>query len=86
MKFFEHVKEWLQLSNEDKLNCYAAISNKFDLPIMAIEKDWWVVHTLSLIFSMLYANALIFKNLIHPEISAQWYLNYLEINPIRTNP
>jgi predicted nucleotidyltransferase component of viral defense system len=61
MNDFTHLKEWLRLSDDEKLNCYAVISNKFDLPIMAIEKDWWVVHTLSLIFSMPYANALIFK-------------------------
>ncbi|GAP72939.1 nucleotidyl transferase AbiEii/AbiGii toxin family protein [Candidatus Symbiothrix dinenymphae] len=61
MNDFAHVKEWLQLSDEDKRNFYAVISDKLKLPMMAIEKDWWVVHTLSLIFSMPYANALVFK-------------------------
>ena len=55
------LKSWLQLSDATKLNVYTETGRKIGLPAMAIEKDWWVVHTLALIFSMECAPALIFK-------------------------
>ena len=56
-----HLKHWLQLTDETKLNIYTQTGLRMGLPAVAIEKDWWVVHTLSLIFSMECAPALIFK-------------------------
>ena len=61
MADFEHIKEWLRLSDNDKLACFRAISDKYDLKIPAVEKDWWVTHSLAVIFSMPYAKSLIFK-------------------------
>ncbi|MDR0833885.1 MAG: nucleotidyl transferase AbiEii/AbiGii toxin family protein [Candidatus Symbiothrix sp.] len=57
----EALKEWLKLPDTDKLKLFLEVEREMALPATAIEKDWWVVHTLSLIFSMPYANALIFK-------------------------
>jgi hypothetical protein len=56
-----NLKSWLQLSDATKLNIYTETGRKIGLPAMAVEKDWWVVHTLALIFSMKCAPALIFK-------------------------
>jgi len=56
-----HLKEWLQLPDNTKLNAYTETGRRMGLPTVAIEKDWWVVHTLSLIFSMKCASSLIFK-------------------------
>ena len=56
-----YLNEWLKLPDETKLNIYGETGRKVGLPAMAIEKDWWVVHTLSLIFEMECASALIFK-------------------------
>lgn len=56
-----HLKEWLKLSNNDKLNLFNATGNKVGLPAVAIEKDWWMVQTLSLISSMDCADSLLFK-------------------------
>lgn len=56
-----HLKDWLQLPDETKLNVYTQTGRQMGLPAVAIEKDWWVVHTLSLIFSMKCAPSLIFK-------------------------
>ncbi len=56
-----HLKAWFQLPDDTKLNVYTETGRKLGLPAVAIEKDWWVVHTLSLIFSMECAPSLIFK-------------------------
>lgn len=56
-----HMKEWLQLPDTTKLNLFTETGRRIGLPAVAIEKDWWMVHTLSLIFSMECAPALVFK-------------------------
>ena len=61
MADFEHLKEWIQLPDNDKLICFKSIADKYDLKMPAIEKDWWITHTLAIIFSMDCANSLIFK-------------------------
>jgi hypothetical protein len=32
MADFQYLKEWLQLSDNDKLICFNAITDKYDLP------------------------------------------------------
>ena len=61
MNELAHLKNWLELPNTTKLNAYQETGAKVGLSAVAIEKDWWVVHTLALIFSMDCANSLIFK-------------------------
>lgn len=62
MNKFIHLKEWFQLPDETKIRLFAETSRQIGLSSSsAAEKDWWVVHTLSIIFSMECANALIFK-------------------------
>lgn len=62
MNSFTHLKEWLQLPDETKIRLFAETSRQIGLPSSsAAEKDWWVVHTLAVIFSMECADALIFK-------------------------
>ncbi len=61
MNDFSHLKEWLRLPDETKRNIFNETGRMNGLPSVAIEKDWWVVHTLSMIFSMECATALIFK-------------------------
>ncbi len=75
MNKFTHLQEWFQLPDETKIRLFAETSRQIGLPsTSAAEKDWWVVQTLAIIFSMECANALIFKggtslskgwNLIH---------------------
>jgi len=64
-KRFEKMKnilsEWLQLPEASKRNVFAETARQKALPIFSIEKDWWVVHTLSAIFSTEYADKLVFK-------------------------
>jgi predicted nucleotidyltransferase component of viral defense system len=62
MNKFNHLQEWFQLPEETKIRVFAETSRQIGLPSSsAAEKDWWVVHTLAIIFSMECANALIFK-------------------------
>ncbi len=62
MNKFTHIQEWFQLPNETKIRLFAETSRQIGLPSSsAAEKDWWVVQTLAVIFSMDCANALIFK-------------------------
>jgi predicted nucleotidyltransferase component of viral defense system len=49
------------LSEQDQREIFEETAGKRGLSIAAIEKDWWVVQTLSVIFSLKYAHALIFK-------------------------
>lgn len=62
MNKFTHLQEWFQLPDETKIRLFIETSRQIGLPSSAAaEKDWWVVHTLAVIFSMDCANALIFK-------------------------
>jgi hypothetical protein len=61
MNNFTHLKEWIKLSDETKLNIYTETGRQFGLAAMPVEKDWWVMHTLSLVFTMECAPSLIFK-------------------------
>ena len=56
-----HLKDWLNLPSETKLNIFTETGRKMGLPGVAIEKDWWVVHTISLIYTMDCAKSLVFK-------------------------
>ncbi len=55
------LSEWLKLPDATKLNIYQQTGQQRGLPAVAVEKDWWAVHTLRLIFSMACAPALVFK-------------------------
>jgi hypothetical protein len=46
------IKEWLKLPNQTQQNIFVEISNKTGLPPAAVEKDWWVVRTLELVFKL----------------------------------
>jgi hypothetical protein len=56
-----YLKEWLKLPDSTKLRVYTETGRRMGLPAYAIEKDWWVVNTLALVFSMECASSLIFK-------------------------
>ncbi|MBY0426835.1 MAG: nucleotidyl transferase AbiEii/AbiGii toxin family protein [Cytophagales bacterium] len=56
-----HIRHWLALPNTTKLNVFQQTATQMGLPANAIEKDWWVVQTLNIIFSMPCAEYLVFK-------------------------
>ncbi len=55
------MKEFYQLDNKVKLDVFEQISARSGLPAYAVEKDWWVVQTLRLIFQMDIAPHIVFK-------------------------
>lgn len=55
------LQEWFKLTDQNRLNIFLETAKQKELHESSIEKDWWVVQTLSIIFSMEYANVLIFK-------------------------
>ncbi len=50
-----------KLPNKEKDLIYRGVSQEIDLPPAAIEKDWWVVQTLRIVFGMEVAPHLVFK-------------------------
>ena len=55
------LKEWLVLPDETKRNIFNEISQKTGLPTFAVEKDWWVVKTLDVIFGSDISEHTVFK-------------------------
>lgn len=55
------MDKWFQVSDERKVQVYSNISDDIKLPAYAIEKDWWVVQTLAIIFEMEIGKYLVFK-------------------------
>jgi hypothetical protein len=66
------LNSWMELSDEAKLELFIQTSDITGLPAGAIEKDWWVTHALSIIFSMSCAHALVFKG--GTSLSKAWNL------------
>jgi len=55
------LREWQKLSAEERYFYINETAQKRGLPFQSVEKDWWVTHTLAIIFSMPYSKSLIFK-------------------------
>ncbi len=66
------MKRWYQLDNETKTRGYNQISDATGIMPYAVEKDWWVVQTLSLLFEMDMRNFLVFKG--GTSLSKAWNL------------
>lgn len=64
--------EWLKLEDSTRRNIFSEISKKINLPAAAIEKDWWVVRTLDLIFQTEIAPHTVFKG--GTSLSKAWQL------------
>ena len=52
---------FFKLAKSDKNKIFSEIQKQISLPPAAIEKDWWVVQTLKIVFQMKAAPYLIFK-------------------------
>lgn len=72
MHDFPYIKEWLNLPDETRLNVFTETARDRGLLPYAIEKDWWVVHTIALIFTMDCAGSLVFKG--GTSLSKAWNL------------
>ncbi|PLX05408.1 MAG: nucleotidyl transferase AbiEii/AbiGii toxin family protein, partial [Marinilabiliales bacterium] len=66
------MNRWHQMSEEDKRIAYNQIAVNTGLPAYAIEKDWWVVQTLAIIFDLKIGQNLVFKG--GTSLSKAWNL------------
>ncbi len=58
---FSHLSEWFKLSETDRREIFTQAAYAKGLPTMAIEKDWWVVNSLAVTFSLDLSSFLLFK-------------------------
>lgn len=56
-----YIDEWLKLPDDTKRNIFTEISRQTGLPNVAVEKDWWVVKTLDVVFNTEIAEHTVFK-------------------------
>ena len=66
------ISRWLQLSTTDKQAIFNDVSAQINLSSAAIEKDWWVVRTLELVFTSSIAPHTVFKG--GTSLSKAWNL------------
>lgn len=64
--------EFYKLSKNQKFRTFEEIAKRRNLPIFTVEKDWWVVQTLDIIFNLDIANHLLFKG--GTSLSKAWHL------------
>lgn len=63
---------WLKLTKERRINILNQATELTGLPVVAIEKDWWVTLALNACFSLPYNESLIFKG--GTSLSKAWNL------------
>lgn len=64
--------KWLNIDDETKRRAYTQIAENTGMSPFAVEKDWWVVQTLSIVFEMDVAEHLVFKG--GTSLSKAWKL------------
>ena len=64
--------DWYDIPRQTKINAYIQISEETGMATYAVEKDWWVVQTLSAIFELEVGKYLIFKG--GTSLSKAWRL------------
>ena len=55
------IQEWLKLTDQTRRNIFEETAAAIGLPAAAVEKDWWVVRTLQLVFDTSIAQQTVFK-------------------------
>ncbi len=55
------MSKWFDVSDRDKQIAYEQVVQKVNLPDYAVEKDWWVVQTLAILFEMEVGQHMVFK-------------------------
>jgi len=68
----KHPHKFHSLPAKSRITLYEEVQQKLRLPLAVIEKDWWVVETLRLIFHMPVAKHLVFKG--GTSLSKTWQL------------
>lgn len=52
---------WYNTTYNNKQVAYNLVAKQINLPAYAVEKDWWVVQTLTILFEQAIGNHLVFK-------------------------
>jgi hypothetical protein len=65
-------KAFYDIPKEDRLAIFKNVENKTGIPDFAVEKDWWVVQTLKIVFGMGISEHLVFKG--GTSLSKAWKL------------
>lgn len=68
----DQLIQWFKLTDENKKNIFSEIARVMSLPPAAIEKDWWVVRTLDLVFQTEISKHTVFKG--GTSLSKAWNL------------
>lgn len=66
------TKEWLLLTEQTQKNIFSETAKAIGLPDAAVEKDWWVVRTLELVFQTAIGPHTVFKG--GTSLSKAWNL------------
>ncbi|MHA4810929.1 nucleotidyl transferase AbiEii/AbiGii toxin family protein [Flavitalea flava] len=66
------MTNWLKLTNEQRLDTLFEVNRQTNLPLQAIEKDWWVTLALKATFQTPYEPYLLFKG--GTSLSKSWNL------------
>lgn len=66
------IQEWLKLTEKTQKNIFGETAADIGLPAVAVEKDWWVVRTLELVFASSIAPHTVFKG--GTSLSKAWNL------------
>src|SRR5690349_12624275 len=68
----ELAKIWQKISSDEKRIVFKEIATELGIPDAAIEKDWWVVRTLEVVFQTEIAKHTVFKG--GTSLSKAWNL------------
>lgn len=55
------MSKWFDVSDSEKQVAYEQVAQKVNLPDYAVEKDWWVVQTLAILFETEVGSHMVFK-------------------------
>lgn len=66
------IQEWLKLTEQTQRNIFGETAAEIGLPSAAVEKDWWVIRTLELVFTSSIAPHTVFKG--GTSLSKAWNL------------
>src|SRR5690606_17045090 len=64
--------DFLSIDRDERAKIFQAITNTIPIPAYAVEKDWWVVQVLSVVFQMDVGRHLVFKG--GTSLSKAWQL------------
>lgn len=63
---------WLNIPKETQINAYNQVAEHIGIPPSVVEKDWWVVRILEIVFKTSAAEHLVFKG--GTSLSKSWNL------------